>query len=126
VLAIKLADIVDANAATAMDSSERVSAVDIGDAYTMVFSGFTPEEVMDIEEYLVVFSGYKTHRPAYSGTRHHELWYETTSTSGRLVRNLNKMLEHLATRGRVTFSGNEFTVTKIARRKKRQINQADY
>jgi len=26
----------------------------------------------------------------------------------------------------VTFSGNEFTVTKIARRKKRQINQADY
>jgi hypothetical protein len=36
------------------------------------------------------------------------------------------MLEHLATRGRVTFSGNEFTVTKIATRKKRQINQADY
>ncbi len=126
VLAIKLDDIVEAGGATAADSGGSVTAVDIGDAYTMVFSGFTPEEVMDIEEYLVVFKGYKTHRPAYSGTRHHELWDETTSTSSRLVRNLNKMLEHLAMRGRVMFSGSEFTVTKISARKKRQINQADY
>ena len=104
VLAIKLGDIVDAGATQAAGATAP-AAVDIGDAYTMVLSGFTPEEVMDMEEYLVVFSGYKTHRPAYSGTRHHELWYETTSTSSRLVRNLNKMLEHLAVRGRVNLFG---------------------
>ena len=125
VLAIKLADIIEVDGAESANAN-RPATVDIGDAYTLVFSGFTPEEVMDIEEYLVVFSGYKTHRPAYSGMRHHELWYETTSTSSRLVRNLNKMLEHLAMRGRVSYSGDEFTVTKITKRKKRRINQADY
>ena len=125
VLAIKLADIVEAGAVGTDDTAAK-AAVDIGDAYTLVLSGFTPEEVMDIEEYLVVFTGYKTHRPIYSGTRHHELWYETTSKSSRLVRNLNKMLKHLAIRGRVTFAGSELTVTKIARRKKRLIDQDDY
>jgi hypothetical protein len=81
-------------------------------AYTLVFDGFSAEEVFEIEEYLVVFSGYRHHRPISTGPRRHEYWYETGSARGRLNRNLNKMLDYLGMPGQVDLSGNVFSVTK--------------
>ncbi len=87
-------------------------------AVTLIFDGFSPEEYHRMEEYLVVFKGYKKHRPVYMGKRRQEIWYESQSESARLERNLDKMLEHLGWSGRITFSGNVFTLQKITTRKK--------
>lgn len=89
-------------------------------AYSLVFDGFTPEEMMTFEEYLVIFSGYRDHRPTYSGARRQELWYESQIESARLNRNLQRMLQETNLRGVVTFSGNTFTVRKISFRGDRQ------
>ena len=85
-------------------------------AYTLIFDGFTPEDMLAIEEYLVIFSGYKSHRPVYSSARRSELWYESTIKSAKMNRNLQKMLQELNLRGLVQFSGNTFTAKKITRR----------
>jgi len=88
--------------------------------YMLILDGFNAEELRDVEEYLVVFSGYQRHRPTLQLQRRQELWYESTSDSARINRNLSKMLEHMDMRGRLTFSGNTFTLEKITVRQKRQ------
>jgi hypothetical protein len=84
-------------------------------AYTMVFAGFSPEEVSDIEEYLVAFKGYKLHRPVAASPRTVQYWYEIDSDSARLNRNLRMMLDRVGAEGRITFSStdNTFTVEKM-------------
>ena len=91
--------------------------------YALVFEGFTPEDMMEVEEYLVIFSGYKTHRPVYTGYRRHEFWYESHIGTAKLDRNLKKILTHIDLKGRVSFSGKEYTVTKITRRKNRKSDK---
>jgi hypothetical protein len=98
----------------------------IPNAYTLIFDNFPSDDILEVEEYLVVFSGYKRLRPITKSHRHHEIWYETDSTSARLERNLRKMLGHIGIKGRVTFSGNTFTVEKIARRKKLRLDPRDW
>jgi hypothetical protein len=85
-------------------------------AYSLVFDGFTPEDMLSIEEYLVIFSGYQSHRPVYSSARRSELWYESTIKSAKLNRNLQRMLAELDLRGMVRFSGNTYSIKKITRR----------
>lgn len=87
-------------------------------AYSLVFDGFSPAEVSEIEEYLVVFSGYQHHRPVQSSRQVHSYWYETRSSKSRLNRNLGKMLIHLDIEGDVLFTGNSFTVAKRAKRER--------
>lgn len=107
---------------TAAVSSSGVASGTTGMAsgYNIILDGFSAEEMRDVEEYLVVFSGYKNHRPSYSSMRRQELWYETSSDSARINRNLSRMLEHMDMRGRLTFSGNTFAIEKITMRQKRQ------
>ncbi len=88
-------------------------------AYSMVFTGFSPEDITEIEEFIVAFKGYEHHRPVKSSLRTNEYWYETSSDAARLNRNLRIMLDHLAMEGRVTYAGNSFKVEKIAKPKKR-------
>lgn len=85
-------------------------------AYTMIFQNFTEDEVLKIEEFMLDFSGYKTHRPVYTSKRRAEFWYETTLKSAKLNRNVRKMLDVLDLRARVQFSGNTFTVQRITLR----------
>ena len=85
-------------------------------AFNLIFEGFTPEDMMSIEEYLVIFSGYTSHRPVYSSHRRSEIWYESTIGSAKLNRNLKKMLGELELSGMVQFAGNTYNVKKIARR----------
>jgi hypothetical protein len=91
----------------------------IASAYSLVFTGFTPEEMTEIEEYIVAFRGYEHHRPVSSSLRNAEYWYETSSKSARLNRNLRLMMEHLGYEGRVAFTGSSFKIEKITQRKKR-------
>ena len=87
--------------------------------YVLEFDNFTPEDVAAIEEYLVIFSGYDSHRPIYTGARRAEFWYQSHIDSARLNRNLNRMLEVLDLRGVVQFSGNTYKVSNITRRRDR-------
>ncbi len=91
----------------------------LASAYSLVFTGFTPDDITTIEEYIVAFRGYEHHRPISSSLRNAEYWYETKSKSARLNRNLRLMLEHLGYEGRVTFKGNSFQIDKITQPKKR-------
>ena len=91
----------------------------LASAYSLVFTGFTPDDITSIEEYIVAFRGYEHHRPVSSSLRNAEYWYETKSKSARLNRNLRLMMEHLGYEGRVTFKGSSFQIDKISKRKNR-------
>jgi hypothetical protein len=91
----------------------------LASAYSLVFTGFTPDDITSIEEYIVAFRGYEHHRPVSSSLRNAEYWYETKSKSARLNRNLRLMMEHLGYEGRVTFKGSSFQIDKVSKRKNR-------
>ena len=82
--------------------------------FSLVFDNFSSQMMSEIEEYLVIFSGYKAHRPTYSSARRFEIFYQSTIASAKLQRNLNKMLEQLELGVRLTFSGNTFTMEQYA------------
>ena len=94
-------------------------------AYPLVFDGFTPEESMRFEEYLFKFKGYQSHRITYSDNRRVEIWYEGTTTSSRMTRNIIKMLQVLELRGTTQFSGREITVQKITLRAMKKLVRED-
>ena len=87
--------------------------------YSLMFEGFTPDDLNKIEEYLVGFKGYKQYRPVSSSSRYANYLYESQSDVARLNRNLRQMLEHMGTQGRIVLSGDTLTTQKIATPKKR-------
>ncbi len=91
----------------------------IATAYSLVFTGFTPDDITTIEGYIVAFRGYEHHRPVSSTLRSAEYWYETHSKSSRLNRNLRLMMDHLGFESRVTFKGSSFQIEKFKQRKRR-------
>ena len=114
VLITKLAHIVDGDGAASSSAGSSLPS-----AYSLVFNGFSIDEIDRIEEYIMAFDGYKHHRPVSSSLRNHEYWYETQSDSAGLNRNFRQMLKHLGLEGRVTFAGSNFQIEKISLRKNR-------
>ena len=92
--------------------------------YYLVFDGFSAEDFSDIEEFLVIFSGYDSHRPVEARHTRTEISYKSSIGTAKLNRNLKKMLAELDLRGTIMFEGNTFTVRKITLRgkKKRPVN----
>lgn len=84
--------------------------------YYLVFDGFSAEDFMDIEEYLVIFSGYDSHRPTEQRHTRTEVMYRSSIGTAKLSRNLKKMLGELDMRATVTFEGNTYTLKRITRR----------
>ena len=121
VLAKKLDWLSPAGSDDAIKSGGKKGGDDAGlaAAYSLVFTGFDPDDITTIEEYIVAFQGYEHHRPISSSTRNAEYWYETNSNSARLNRNLRLMMDHLGFDGRVSFKGSSFKIEKIKKRKKR-------
>jgi hypothetical protein len=117
VLAEKLAYVVNGDVSKDGNLS---SGNQLETAYEIVLDGFSSEDVMAMEEYLVKFTGYQNHRQTYLSNRRAEMWYEGTTTSSRMNRNMNKMLTVLDLRGTVQFSGNQIVVQKIALRSKKK------
>lgn len=82
--------------------------------YAMSFEGFSAAEVTAIEEYLVSFRCFISHRPlARSAGGRATYWYSTRSDDARINRNLRLMLEHMGVRGVVEFNNNGFRIRKI-------------
>jgi hypothetical protein len=87
----------------------------VSSVYTLIFAGFTPDDLNGVEEYLVAFKGYKLHQPIKNASSGRQYRYESDSDSARLNRNLQMMLERLGAEGRISFSTaeNTFTVENI-------------
>ncbi len=118
VLAAKLNGISAASGGAAPIGSGK-DKTGLSTAYTLVFSGFTPEDITAIETYITALKGYEHHRPVSQSLRIYDYWYETSSKAARLSRNLRHMLDEMGIKGRIAFAGNRFTVEKIASRKVR-------
>ena len=77
------------------------------------FDGFETETHLDIEEYLVVFSGYTSHETIVSKRKYWEIKYKTHASSDKIRRNLTKMLNILNLRCSIKNNGNIFVIVKI-------------
>lgn len=84
--------------------------------YYLEFDGFSPQDVASIEEYLLLFSGYISHRPTQQRHTRSTLLYRTTSGTAQLSRNMLKLLEELNMRATLNFEGNSFSLKRITLR----------
>lgn len=107
---------VPGGAAALAPPGEGPECANLPTAFVIRVSGFSPDEVQAIEEYLSAFGCYIHHRPVRATAAMSEYWYETRADSARLNRNMRLMLEHMSTAGQVSFAGNTFNVTKVATR----------
>ena len=108
VLALKLSHLFDVD-----ELSYHAKPSGVNKGYSLVFNNFSTDERMDIEEYLVIFSGYESHRPVDCSRRHCEYWYQSSISSAKLNRNIQRMLEQLEILSNVQFEGNTITVDRI-------------
>jgi hypothetical protein len=76
------------------------------------FDGFETETHLDIEEYLVVFSGYTSHETIVSKRKYWEIIYKTQASLDKIRRNLTKMLNILKLRYNIKNNGNIFVIVK--------------
>ena len=81
--------------------------------YNLYFDNFTRYDCMDVEEYLVIFSGYQHHRPIDTSRRHCEYWYQSTISSAKLNQNIHRMLEQLDIKANVQFQSNTLRVDQM-------------
>ena len=91
----------------------------VSTAYTIVLDNFEPEVIGDIEQRLMTFQGYETHRPVRSETRSVEYWYETCSDRARLERNLREMLAGLDVKTHIALVNNRFEIERVLGNPKR-------
>lgn len=91
--------------------------------WTVIFDGFSDDDMLDVEDYITIFTGYDSHRPksnALNTSSHHEMWYKSSIDSAHLKRNMVRMLRKLNMKGRVYISGNEVKIVKQHRVKQRR------
>jgi hypothetical protein len=69
-----------------------------------------------IDEYLLVFSGYISHRPTQQRYTRTTLLYRSTINSAKLSRNMHKLLDELNMRATINFEGNSFRLKRITLR----------
>ena len=84
--------------------------------YYLEFDGFSAQDMASIEEYLLVFSGYISHRPTQQRHTRTTLLYRSTIGSAKLSRNIIKLLEELHMRATLNFEGNSFSLKRITLR----------
>jgi len=113
VLAAQLDALAPAAAEAQATEPKSLGQAGLAQHYELNFNNFSDTDIADIEELLVAFSGYRLHRPVRCQPRYCKYWYESTTDSARLRRNLQMMLMHLGISGTVAFSGNTAMVEKI-------------
>jgi hypothetical protein len=79
-------------------------------AYQIRLRDFQPDEVSQVEELLVRFACYESHRPTRVSGSVADYWYETRSDQARLMRNLRQMLDFMGVRGTITMGDNSAAV----------------
>lgn len=84
--------------------------------YYLVFDGFTGEDMMALEEYLVIFSGYESHRPSEESHTKTTLLYRSKISGAKLSRNLKKMLNEVDMRATLDVDGDTYRLKRITLR----------
>jgi hypothetical protein len=87
--------------------------------YYLEFDGFSAQEMMEIEEYLVIFSGYASHRPTEQRHTRSIMLYRSSTGTAKLSRNLKKMLAELDMLTAISFAGNTYVMKRISLRGER-------
>lgn len=82
-------------------------------AYTVVINGYDTNTVLSIEQTMIGFKGYESHRPVRSQTLHTEYWYQTCSDRARLERNFQVLGENLKGQNRVSLEGNKIELEHV-------------
>ncbi|MFT6896681.1 MAG: hypothetical protein ACJA13_001084 [Paraglaciecola sp.] len=82
--------------------------------WVLVFDGFNPQDMLQIEEYLVIFTGYQNMRYLSSRYTYAEIWYTSGINSAKLNRNLKRMFSEINKRAMISQEGNRFAVKKIS------------
>lgn len=84
--------------------------------WTLVFDGFSLDEMTEMESILEIFTGYAGHRPSNGPktNRHHEYWYKSSISSAKMEQNLHKLLKKFNHQGRIYMSGLNVEVKKDA------------
>ncbi len=121
VLSVKLAHLSNGGQNAGITTESNGGGIDSGSGgvvkeYSLVFNNFNSNERMDIEEYMVIFSGYQHHRPVDCSRRRCEYWYESTINSAKLHRNIQRMLDQMSVEANVVFEGNTVRVDRITLR----------
>ena len=98
------------------NDNEATSTVKMYNDFYLEFDGFSAPDVASIEEYLVVFSGYISHRPIQQRYTRTTLLYRSTIGTAKLSRNMLKLLEELNMRATINFEGNSFSLKRITLR----------
>ena len=84
--------------------------------YYLTFDGFSANDMLQIEEYLVIFSGYQSLRPTEQHYTRTVMLYRSASSAAKLNRNLKKMLNELNMRAVVNIDNNAFLIKRITLR----------
>lgn len=79
--------------------------------YKLVFAGFTIDDLAGVEEYLVAFKGYRTHRTLAAGGEGAAYWYESDGGRANLEHNLRMMVERLGATAEIAASSADNTIT---------------
>lgn len=107
------------------DSLSSANSNELVSDFYLIFDGFSGDDFIQIEEYLTIFSGYQSLRPAQQWHTRTEVLYRSSATTAKLSRNLKKMLEQLNMRAIVNFEGNTFTAKRITFRGQEHIPSRD-
>jgi hypothetical protein len=97
-------------------NDDSASTLEMFNDYYLEFDGFSAQDMARIEEYLLVFSGYISHRPSQQRHTRTTLLYRSTIGTAKLSRNLIKVLEELHMRATLNFEGNSFNLKRITLR----------
>lgn len=116
ILAEKLRNIAASQAAATVPADQVATSTceqGLATAYMVVIKDFASEDIRKIEDMLVSFPGYKTHRPIRSQSRYTEIWYETCSDRARLQRNAQSMAEMFPGKNRVSLAANQLEIQHV-------------
>ncbi|WP_299071411.1 hypothetical protein [uncultured Paraglaciecola sp.] len=86
--------------------------------YSLVFNGFSQNDISDIQPYLDIFSGLKQVRLVNTSQHSTEYWYQSSIARPKLKRNLHRMLNELALNGALQLNGQVVTISKLPKPKK--------
>ena len=84
--------------------------------YKLIFDNFSKDDMMNMEEYLEMFSGYISYRPNPAGMNtatHHDFIYNSRISAAKLERNLHKALTKLSMKGQITIDGRTYNIKKV-------------
>ncbi len=84
--------------------------------FVLTFDNFTAGDMKDMERYLPLFRGYRSHRPIDSSPTRQRIWFETAHGAS-LGREIGRMLDSEGFEAVVSLSGNDFTIEQIGPRR---------